>query len=288
VSRLAGTLAVVAVSAAVASGVTYALVTNDAPAHKTALPPVVLAGALHDTSGKPVGNALIQLTALRLHVKAGVRIPVRVLAAARTNSAGRFTVRLSPSASNLRAMAAGNNGWVNFEVQIRAAGGLMVWSVPRKISRETWITDEHMGLLAAAKQERLTFTPLGGPSDIVKVDFCNAASMPSCHADATRAQENLVGSAVRRLPHVKKLVFVSKHAALERMKHDEPQIFKHSLLTNPLPDEWVITTTSPSEADAVGKAMCAARYPGVEPCPSPGSSRFGIEGGVRWRSALAP
>jgi cell division protein FtsX len=118
----------------------------------------------------------------------------------------------------------------------------------------------------------------------VKVYFCTTASMPDCKTDATRAQERAVGQELRQSEYVEKAVFISKAAGLARFEKRNPLLVKH-LPTNPLPDEWVVTVTSDQYKEAVGKKVCAARYPGVERCSN---SALGQFGGVTWRSTLAP
>ena len=145
------------------------------------------------------------------------------------------------------------------------------------------------GLLGAT----LVLSACGGasksaqPPGTVKVYFCTTASMPDCKTDATRAQEQAVGRALRRSEHVEKIVFVSKAAALEEFKKKNPLSFKQfpKLPENPLPDEWVVTVDSDRNEAAVGKAICAARHPGVQPCATAGE--LGEVGGVAWGSPLA-
>src|SRR2546423_6923563 len=49
----------------------------------------------------------------------------------------------------------------------------------------------------------------------VKVNFCTTISMPECSQNATQAQVDAVGTALRRDPRVKSVVFISKEKALE-------------------------------------------------------------------------
>jgi cell division protein FtsX len=111
----------------------------------------------------------------------------------------------------------------------------------------------------------------------VRVYFCTTVSMPDCKADATRAQELAVGTALLQSPHVLKAVFVSKTAGLKRAKKQNPPLPYNQLSGNPLPDEWVVTVDSDANNATVGKAICAAGYPGVERCRVPGEL-----GGVQW------
>jgi cell division protein FtsX len=104
--------------------------------------------------------------------------------------------------------------------------------------------------------------------------------MPDCKADVTTAQESAIDGALRRSPHVVKVVYVSKSAAMQRFKKENPGLPTKQLPANPLPDEWVLTVDSDQNAAKVGKAICAAHYPGVEPCHS------ADRGGVQWMSTL--
>ena len=127
----------------------------------------------------------------------------------------------------------------------------------------------------------------------VKVNFCTTISMPECSKDATKAQEHAVGAALRRDPNVKQVVFVSKKKALKQFKHDNPTEFANAyglLPGNPLPDQWVVTTSAASDTPLVGKQICRAHYAGVEPCatdgPSSGVGQLGEVGGVTWANSI--
>jgi cell division transport system permease protein len=127
----------------------------------------------------------------------------------------------------------------------------------------------------------------------VKVNFCTTISMPECAKDATDAQIQAVGAALRSDPNVKKVVFVSKEQGLADWKKNNPSEFAGAyglLPANPLPDEWVVTTSAASDTPIVGKRICQAHYPGVEPCamstPSSSSGQLGEVGGVTWASSI--
>jgi hypothetical protein len=243
-------LAVVAVSAAVASGVTYALVRHDSPAHKTPLAPIAFTGVLRNLNGKPVNHAWLQLTAMPngAGVKPGVPIRIPLLAGAYTDSAGRFTIRQSVS-RYIRKLAAENSGWVNFRMEFRAGGRYIPWGAPRKLSRGSWLAEDNPNMSAADKHERLTLQPFYG---VVRVSFTHA----------TRAQEQAVGTALRRLPNVVRVSFLSKKRAVGLMKQPGAGILNAA-------DQWLVTTVSLSAEATVGRAICAAQYSGVEPCGTP-------------------
>ncbi len=85
---------------------------------------------------------------------------------------------------------------------------------------------------------------------------------------------------------MKSVVFVSKAEALKREQHDNPEFFKVPLLANPLPDAWVVTTTSGDLTPVVGKKICKAHYAGVEPCATADTGGLGDAGGVQWGSTI--
>jgi cell division transport system permease protein len=128
----------------------------------------------------------------------------------------------------------------------------------------------------------------------VKVNFCTTVSMPECSANATPAQIRAVGAALRSDPDIKQVVFVSKEQGLKNFIRDNPREFAGALGLlngNPLPDQWVVTTSAASDTPIVGKRICAAHYAGVEPCAtavssSGGSSQLGEVGGVTWASSI--
>jgi cell division transport system permease protein len=120
----------------------------------------------------------------------------------------------------------------------------------------------------------------------VKVNFCTTASMPECAQDATKAQIQAVGAALRSDRDVKLLVFKTKAQNLAQVKKDNPELAgAYSLLPeNPLPDTWVVTTAAAKDTPLVGKRICNAHYPGVESCAT--GKQLGEAGGVTWASSI--
>jgi cell division transport system permease protein len=120
----------------------------------------------------------------------------------------------------------------------------------------------------------------------VQVYFCTTASMTDCKADATAAQEQAVGRALRHDPHVERVTFVTKAEGLKQFKKDNGDFGSaYSLLPqNPLPDKWIVTPKKAKYTPTIGKQICLARYSGVEPCPPAGSGDVGNSGGVHWQS----
>jgi cell division transport system permease protein len=120
----------------------------------------------------------------------------------------------------------------------------------------------------------------------VQVYFCTKVSMADCPADATSGQEQSVGRQIRQISYVRHVEFISKAEGLAIEKKQNPDLFKVQLLANPLPDKWVVTTARGADTPLLGKRICSAHYPGVEPCPAAGSANVGDQGGVQWSSGI--
>ncbi len=119
----------------------------------------------------------------------------------------------------------------------------------------------------------------------VKVLFCTSVvPQQGCATGATKAQEQAVKFQLSQDPRIKRpLTFVSKEQALEQMKKTEGPMFQTGLPSNPFPDEWVLTPVQAKDTPLIGKQICQAHYPGVEPCPTKG---IGNSGGVQWGSTI--
>jgi len=81
---------------------------------------------------------------------------------------------------------------------------------------------------------------------------------------ATQAQEYAVGQKLRREPHVKAVVFISKGKAYQIMKGEYPKLFKTALPSNPLPDSYAVTPTKGEYAPQLGAMIQASHWPGVD------------------------
>jgi len=125
----------------------------------------------------------------------------------------------------------------------------------------------------------------------VKVYFCTTAvPLDGCPKGETPAQVRAVGRALRQNPMVKGAEFVTKDEALAQYKKDNAGselASSYDLLpANPLPDAWVVTPAEPKDTPILGKAICKAHYPGVEPC-STKPKELGNVGGVHWESTVS-
>jgi len=121
----------------------------------------------------------------------------------------------------------------------------------------------------------------------VQVYMCTTVSMPDCKANVTPAQRAAIGTALQNNPHVKQVAFVSKKQGLAEYKKEHPGDFAgaYDLLPgNPLPDKWVVTPTQGKYTAVIGKQICRAHYPGVEPCATATTGGLGNAGGVHWES----
>jgi cell division transport system permease protein len=80
---------------------------------------------------------------------------------------------------------------------------------------------------------------------------------------ATDQQEVAVGQSVRRLPHVKHVVFMSKERAFAEQSKKYPDLYAH-VTSNPLPDAWIVTPIKGEYTPDLGRRIKAADYPGVD------------------------
>jgi cell division transport system permease protein len=118
----------------------------------------------------------------------------------------------------------------------------------------------------------------------VKVLFCTSVvPQKGCATGATKAQEHAVQVQLLDDGRIKHVTFVSKEQALKKMKETESPLFAAGLPSNPFPDEWVLVPDQAKDTPLIGKQICQAHYPGVEPCPTKG---IGNSGGVQWGSTI--
>jgi cell division transport system permease protein len=81
---------------------------------------------------------------------------------------------------------------------------------------------------------------------------------------ATQPQEYAVGQKLRKDPHVKSVVFVSKGQAYKIMERKYPDLFKSKLPSNPLPDAYVVTPTKGEYTPEIGALVQRANWAGVD------------------------
>jgi cell division transport system permease protein len=119
----------------------------------------------------------------------------------------------------------------------------------------------------------------------VKVLFCTSVvPQKGCATGATKAQEQAVKFQLNQDRRIKDVTFVSKEQAERQMQKSEPDMFKEGIVpSNPFPDEEVLTPVQAKDTPLIGKQICQAHYPGVEPCPTKG---IGNSGGVQWGSTI--
>ena len=80
---------------------------------------------------------------------------------------------------------------------------------------------------------------------------------------ATEEQEAAVGQALRKLPHVKVVTFMSKERAFHQQSKQYPDLYKN-VTSNPLPDAWIVTPITGDDTPELGRRIQAASYPGVD------------------------
>ena len=80
---------------------------------------------------------------------------------------------------------------------------------------------------------------------------------------ATDEQEAAVGQALKKLPHVKVVTFMSKERAFAQQSRQYPDLYKN-VTSNPLPDAWIVTPITGDDTPELGRRIKAAGYPGVD------------------------
>jgi len=80
-------------------------------------------------------------------------------------------------------------------------------------------------------------------------------------AGATTADEARVRRKISQIPHVKRIVFVSKLAALKQQEKTDPAAYK-LLGTNPLPDTFQVVPTNPQYVLSIRDALTPTRADG--------------------------
>jgi cell division transport system permease protein len=82
--------------------------------------------------------------------------------------------------------------------------------------------------------------------------------------NATKTQENTVGTRLRNDPRVKQITFVSKAEALQQMKKQFPDMFKTGLPSNPLPDSYVVVPVKAAYTPQIGAGIRKDGWAGVD------------------------
>jgi cell division transport system permease protein len=80
---------------------------------------------------------------------------------------------------------------------------------------------------------------------------------------ATQQQEVAAGQALKKLPHVKTVTFMSKERAFKQQSKQYPDLYRN-VTSNPLPDAWYVTPVKGDYTPELGRRIKAAGYPGVD------------------------
>jgi cell division transport system permease protein len=126
-----------------------------------------------------------------------------------------------------------------------------------------------LGLLIALGSWVVSWSDNVKKEVVVKVFFCTT---DTCGQEVTPAQINAVRAKLDADPRVKKVTFVSKEEALERMKERFPDLFQGGLVSNPLPASEEVEVHRAEDADDVFQSLgpykvgeeTRFRTPGVE------------------------
>jgi len=83
-------------------------------------------------------------------------------------------------------------------------------------------------------------------------------------SDATKAQEQAVGTKLRQDNRVKQVVFISKVAAEKKMRKEFPELYTTPLPNNPLPDSYTVIPLKASQTPLIGKGVRTSNWAGVD------------------------
>jgi cell division transport system permease protein len=109
-----------------------------------------------------------------------------------------------------------------------------------------------LGLLIALGSWVVSWSENVKKEVVVKVFFC---TQDTCGQEASPAQINAVRAKLESDPRVKRVTFVSKDEALDRMKERFPDLFQGGLVSNPLPASEEVELTRAEDADDVFQSL---------------------------------
>ena len=117
-----------------------------------------------------------------------------------------------------------------------------------------------LGLAIALGTWTLSWTDYAKERLLVKVYFCTTIS---CGREATPEEIGAVQAAVREMPQVKEVTFISKEQGLKEMQRDRPDIVE-GVISNPLPHSLKVTPKDADNVRAISNGLRAQNFPGVE------------------------
>jgi cell division transport system permease protein len=117
-----------------------------------------------------------------------------------------------------------------------------------------------LGLAIALGTWTLSWTDYAKERLLVKVYFCTEIT---CGREATGPEIEAVRAALRKMPEVKQVTFVSKEEGLEKIKKTQPDLVQ-GIVSNPLPHSFDVTPKDADNVRSISNQLRALKLPGVQ------------------------
>jgi cell division transport system permease protein len=117
-----------------------------------------------------------------------------------------------------------------------------------------------LGLAIALGTWTLSWTDYAKERLLVKVYFCTEIT---CGREATGPEIEAVRTALREMPEVKQVIFVSKEQGLEKIKKTQPDLVQ-GIVSNPLPHSFDVTPRDADNVRSISNQLRALKLPGVQ------------------------
>jgi cell division transport system permease protein len=117
-----------------------------------------------------------------------------------------------------------------------------------------------LGLAIALGTWTLSWTDYAKERLLVKVYFCTEIT---CGREATGPEIEAVRAALRKMPEVKQVTFVSKEEGLEKIKKTQPDLVQ-GIVSNPLPHSFDVTPGDADNVRSISNQLRALKLPGVQ------------------------
>jgi cell division transport system permease protein len=117
-----------------------------------------------------------------------------------------------------------------------------------------------LGLAIALGTWTLSWTDYAKERLLVKVYFCTEIT---CGSEATGPEIEAVRTALRKMPEVEQVTFVSKEQGLEKIKQTQPDLVQ-GIVSNPLPHSFDVTPKDADNVRSISNQLRALKLAGVQ------------------------
>ena len=117
-----------------------------------------------------------------------------------------------------------------------------------------------LGLAIALGTWTLSWTDYAKERLLVKVYFCTEIT---CGREASGPEIEAVRAALRKMPEVKQVTFISKEEGLAKIKKTQPDLVQ-GIVSNPLPHSFDVTPKDADNVRSISNQLRALKLPGVQ------------------------